>query len=63
MSRVAGTMVARSPCTSDHLFESEPSPTSAVACGEVTGGVASRQEVGTCSTRSESQGMYNVRLR
>ena len=50
-------------CTSDHSFESEPSPTSADACGEVTGCTASCQEVGTCSTRSESQGTYKVCLR
>ena len=45
-------------CRCDHLFKSEPGPTSADACGEVTGCVPGRQEVGKCSTRDESWGMY-----
>ena len=39
-------------------YKSEPSPTSADACGEVTGCTASCQEVSTCSTRGGSQGIY-----
>ena len=42
----------------DYLFESEPSPTSANACGEVTGSTAAHQEVGMCSTRGDSWGIY-----
>ena len=38
-------------CACDCLFESEPIPTSADACGEVTGCDASCQEVNRCSTR------------
>ena len=48
--------------SSDHSFKSEPSPISADACGEVTGCTVGCREVGMCSTRSESQGTYNVRL-
>ena len=40
------------------MFESEPTTTSADACGEVTGCNAGHQEVGRCSTRGGSQGMY-----
>ena len=40
-------------CSGDCPFKSEPSPTSAHAYGEVTG-----QDVGMCSTRGGSQGMY-----
>ena len=42
----------------DCPLESEPSPTSAGAYGEVTGCDAGGQEVGMCSTRGGSQGMY-----
>ena len=45
-------------CPGDCLFKSEPSPTSADACGEVTGCTVCHQEVGMCSTRGGSQGMY-----
>ena len=38
-------------CPGDCPFESDPSPTSADACGEVTGCNAGHQEVGRCSTR------------
>ena len=43
-------------CPGDCPFESDPSPISADACGEVTGCNADCQEVDTCSTRGESQG-------
>ena len=36
----------------------EPIPTSAQACGEATGCHAGHREVGRCSTRGGSQGMY-----
>ena len=42
----------------DCPFESEPSPTSADACREVTSCTAGHQEVDMCSTRGGSQGMY-----
>ena len=45
-------------CLGDCPFESKPSPTSADAYGEVTGCAAGHQEIGTCSTRDGSQGMY-----
>ena len=40
------------------LGESEPTPTSADACGEMTGCDASCQEIGRCSTRDGSREMY-----
>ena len=43
-----------------HKILMRPSPTSADACGEVTGFDASCQEVGICSTRGGSQGMYII---
>ena len=58
-SRVAGTMVARSPSVRG-ITRSNPSQ---VPCGEVTSCTAGCQEVGMCSNRSESRGMYNIRLR
>ena len=39
-------------------FESEPTPTSADKCGEVTGCDASHQEVSRWNTWDGSQGMY-----
>ena len=45
-------------CPSDCKFESEPSPTSADAFGEVTGCPAGCQEVSTSSTRAGSWVMY-----
>ena len=52
-------MVARlSSVLGDCLFKSEPSPTSADACGEVTSCNAGYKEVGRCSTKGGSSGMY-----
>ena len=45
-------------CPGDFPFESEPTPTSADAGGGVTGSNAGCQEVGRCSARGGSQGMF-----
>ena len=45
-------------CPGDCPFKCKPSPTSADACGEVTGCDASHQKVGMCSSKGGSQGMY-----
>ena len=45
-------------CLGDCPFKSEPSPTSADACGEVTDCTAGCQKVSMCSTRGGSQGIY-----
>ena len=41
-------------CPGDYPFKSVPTPTSADACGEVTGCAASHQEVSTFNTRGGS---------
>ena len=45
-------------CAGDCPFKSEPTPTSADACGEVTRCNAGCQEVSRYSTRGGSQGIY-----
>ena len=47
-------------CLGDCQFESKPSPTSADACGEVISCDAGHQEIGMCSTRGGSWGMYTT---
>ena len=45
-------------CADDCPVESEPTPTSAHACGEVTGFDDGHQEVSRCSNRGGSWRMY-----
>ena len=45
-------------CAGDCLFKSEPTPTSADACWELTGCDADHQDFSRCSTRGGSQQMY-----
>ena len=58
LSRVAGAVFVF--CPGDCPFKSEPSPTSADTCREVTGYTVGCQEVGMCSIRGGSQGMYII---
>ena len=44
----------------DCPFESEPTPTSADVCEEVTGCTVDHHEVGRCSIRGGSHGMYII---
>ena len=47
-------------CVGDCPFDPEQIPTYADACREVTGCCAGHQEVGMCSTRCGSWGMYII---